>query len=284
MSFSLRRDTFMKCNHRMELIWLLPCFPSLPYWSIQLIQLYMITHISECIGSGKNGKSSSGIGSSTWVSLFCLQQVIPGPHMRSLLSPTNSAQNPTWVPEFCRTRPGIWHSPGLYTEYNQNSILIIMSCKSISSPTRFKVFTLPHEFQQNPLDSNWNVRIAWNSDRIHLAGASAILVFHSMEFPTESDGIWQNQLESRSLWEWFPLESIGMCWNPLEFAYFGGIPMDSNRFQQIPMDSNVCLCYYYNIKKKYMSKDWTIPSPGVMCMESSNISARPCSCYRICRT
>ena len=88
----------------------------------------------------------------------------------------------------------------------------------------------------------------WNSDRIHLAGASAILVFHSMEFPTESDGIQWNQLESGSLQEWFPLESVGMCWNPLEFPYFG-------EFQWIPTHSNVCLCYYYHIKKKYMSKD-----------------------------
>ena len=52
-----------------------------------------------------------------------------------------------------------------------------------------EVFTLPHEFRQNLPDSNQNVRIPWNSDRIHLAGASAILDFHSMEFPTEFDGI-----------------------------------------------------------------------------------------------
>ena len=83
----------------------------------------------------------------------------------------------------------------------------------------------------SPMSSGGICRIP----RIHLAGASAILVFHSMEFPTESDGIQWNQLESRSLQEWFPLECVGMCWNPLEFPYFGGIPTDSNRFQRIPM-------------------------------------------------
>ena len=71
-----------------------------------------------------------------------------------------------------------------------------------------EVFTLPHEFQRNLLDSDWTVGIPWNSDRIHLAGASAILVFHSMEFPMESNGIHWNHLESGSLQEWFPLEFV----------------------------------------------------------------------------
>ena len=95
-----------------------------------------------------------------------------------------------------------------------------------------EVFTLPHEFRWNPPDSNRNVGIPWNSDRIHLAGASAILVFHSIEFPTESNRIWRNQLESGSLREWFPLESAGMCWNPWEFQW---IPTHSNGFQCLPL-------------------------------------------------
>ena len=89
-------------------------------------------------------------------------------------------------------------------------------CQSSCVLMVVEVFTLPHEFRRIPLDSKRNVGIPWNSDRIHLARASAILVFHSMEFPTESDRIQWNQLESGSLQEWFPLESIGMCWNPLE--------------------------------------------------------------------
>ena len=100
-----------------------------------------------------------------------------------------------------------------------------------------EVFTLPHEFWRNLQDSDRNLRIPWNSNRIHLAGASAILVFHSMEFPMETDGIHQNHLES-----------VGIHWNSHTIGNMG-IPMDSNRFQQIPIDSNVCLCYYYNIKK-----------------------------------
>ena len=83
-----------------------------------------------------------------------------------------------------------------------------------------EVFTLPHELQWNMLDSNWNVGISWNSDGIHFAGASAILVFHSMEILTESDGIQrlnQNPGASGNGFHSNPLEfhpdSIRIYWN-----------------------------------------------------------------------
>jgi hypothetical protein len=92
------------------------------------------------------------------------------------------------------------------------------------------------------VDSKQNVGIPWNSDRIQLAGASAILVSNSMEIPTESDGIQWKLLESGSLQEQFPLESIGI---PFRFQ---GIPMEStfqfnsNGFQEILTDSNGVKC------------------------------------------
>ena len=62
---------------------------------------------------------------------------------RSLLSPQYSTQNPTWVLEFCRTHPGIWHSARLWMEYNQNGILFIMSYESVLSPAGFHKFHGP---------------------------------------------------------------------------------------------------------------------------------------------
>ena len=56
---------------------------------------------------------------------------------------------------------------------------------------------------------------------------------------TESSGISWNPGASGTGFHWNPLECVGIHWNS----------MDSNTFQRIPMDSNVCLCYYYNIKK-----------------------------------
>ena len=84
---------------------------------------------------------------------------------------------------------------------------------------------LPHEFWRNPLDSDWNVGIPWNSDRIHLAGASAILVFHSMEFPTESNRIQQNPVESVGIQEPLGMVSIGIHWNVLKSIGIPWIPM-----------------------------------------------------------
>ena len=75
---------------------------------------------------------------------------VTGRKPSSLLSPTHSAWNPNSVPEFCRIRPGIGHSVGQCMEYNQNGILIIMSCQSILSPTGFREhFTNPWNIQQN---------------------------------------------------------------------------------------------------------------------------------------
>jgi len=76
-----------------------------------------------------------------------------------------------------------------------------------------------------------------------MAGAPAILISNSIKIPMESNGIQQKWLESGSLPEQFPLESIGIL------TGFHGIPKK-------------CIAYscYYNIKIKCMSKVQTLAS------------------------
>ena len=106
----------------------------------------------------------------------------------------------------------------------------------------------------------WNVGIPWNSNRIQLAGASAILAFHSIKIPMESSGIGQNPGAPRNGIHWNPLElhlDSNVKFNPNGFPriplYSVGIQifqLNSNRFQQIPMFALVTVI----IHKKYMGK------------------------------
>ena len=57
--------------------------------------------------------------------------------------------------------------------------------------------------------------------------------------PMESSGISWNLGASGNGFHWNQLECVGNHWN----SHISG------EFQWIPTHSNVCLCYYYNIKK-----------------------------------
>jgi len=78
---------------------------------------------------------------------------------------------------------------------------------------RSEVFTFPHEFWRNPVDSERNVGIPWNSDGIQMAEASAILV---------SNGIRRNLMETTRIREPPGTVSIGIHWNSNQ------IPWNSN--------------------------------------------------------
>jgi hypothetical protein len=95
--------------------------------------------------------------------------------------------------------------------------------------TKSEVFTIPHEFWWIPSGMSESARICWNS-----VGWS--LSHSGFQFHGHSDGICRNLaewLESGSLLEQFPLESIGILtrfhrihWN---YVHSIGIPLEFQR-------------------------------------------------------
>ena len=85
-----------------------------------------------------------------------------------------------------------------------------------SNALLLEVFTLLHEFLWILPDSQWKVRIPWNFYGKHLAGASAICVFISMEIPTFFWGVLTEMVGIKK-----PLGMIpnGIHEIPLEFCW-----------------------------------------------------------------
>ena len=101
-----------------------------------------------------------------------------------------------------KSSSGTWlvHPSSLHLWLRQKFFEKVRSLPSSMSSCRF------HQIWSGKLEF---CRIPGNFNGKHLAGASAILVSHSMEIPTFF----------QSLQEWFPWESMEFCWNSVRVPW-----------------------------------------------------------------
>jgi hypothetical protein len=118
-------------------------------------------------------------------------------------------------------------------------------------PKKSEVFTLLHEFLRIPSGKSEFRGIPRNFNGKHLAGASAILVSHSMEIPTFFRGI--------------PTEMVGIP-EPPGMIPMGirGIPL---KFRRNPMG----IMIIYIVKNSYNVKNRTLSSRTHHVQEPSNV-------------